>query len=89
MTDTQSKFVIFTRSMLALTHGERTRLLLNNWYGHQLLRNISYSRGGHTKVEGFTTTMSYKGVDVIRFNTTKNTHELLKESTEDLKSSRH
>ena len=63
-------FVKLTRSFLAYDSGGGTRPLLNNEIGHNILKNISYSRGG--ALPDFKTIMSYKGVDVIEVNTTRN-----------------
>lgn len=47
-----------------------------------ILKNISYSRGGiGGGKDGFKTKMSYKGTDVVEFNTTTNTHSLMNEET--------
>lgn len=61
-----------TRSYLAFTDSDgRNRPLLNNEEGHQILKNISFARGGQISVGGFTTTLTYKGVDVRDVNTTR------------------
>ena len=46
MTDTQSKFIKLTRSMLAVTHCRATRPLLNNEVGHELLRHLATLEAG-------------------------------------------
>ena len=66
----QNDFVKLIRSFLAYDSGGGTRPLFNNEVGHESLKNISYSRGG--ALPDFKTTMSYKGVDVIEVNTTRN-----------------
>ena len=65
----QNDFIKLTRSFLEYDSGGGTRLLLNNEVGHEILKNITYSRGG--TLPDFKTT-SYKSVDVIEVNTTRN-----------------
>ena len=66
----QQDFIKLTRSFLAFDNGRGTRPLLNNEPGYEILKNISYSRGG--SFNNFTTILSYKGIDLIEVNTSKN-----------------
>ena len=71
-----------TRSYIALTDGDgNLRPVFNNTEGHQILKNLRFSRGGQIKLGRFTTTLTYKDVDVRVINTTTGKFTKLNQDT--------
>ena len=67
-------FVKLTRSLIAVAYGDGKRPLLNNSIGHEILKNIRYSRTGKIGKIGLKTILTYKSVEVLEYNTTKGTY---------------